>query len=272
MRKQFEMEIKVGIFITVGITLIMAAILLLGGPSSFFSRQNKYVIHFPTVEGLISGSKVVLGGLQVGTVVSVDFDRQKKDIIAQILVSKKYEEWIRQDTNAEILTQGVLGDKYISLSQGTEETSILSNLSEIPFRPGNSLSQFINKGDQLLITLKTIASSVERLLNAFESEQRSEVFFKGMASTARNLASASQKLNTQLDHVQLQKTIYNLQSITDKINNGTGTLGALVNDPTLYYDIKSLMGGANRNRIVRNLVRKTIQNSEEKERERETKK
>jgi phospholipid/cholesterol/gamma-HCH transport system substrate-binding protein len=84
-----------------------------------------------------------------------------------------------------------------------------------------------------------------------------------MASTAKNLASATEKLNREVEDLRLKALSRNLGSIVEKINNGTGTLGALVNDPGLYDDAKALMGGANRNRIIRNLVRQTIRKNEE---------
>jgi phospholipid/cholesterol/gamma-HCH transport system substrate-binding protein len=84
-----------------------------------------------------------------------------------------------------------------------------------------------------------------------------------MAQSAKNLASATAKLNEGLEGPQLKGAVRNLNGILEKINNGTGTLGALVNDPGLYYDARSLMGGANRNRIIRNLVRQTVRTAEE---------
>ena len=60
----------------------------------------------------------------------------------------------------------------------------------------------------------------------------------------------------------LKKTIHDVAQIVEKINNGSGTLGALVNDPSLYEDARSLVGGANRNRIIRNLVRKTTKDGD----------
>jgi phospholipid/cholesterol/gamma-HCH transport system substrate-binding protein len=71
-------------------------------------------------------------------------------------------------------------------------------------------------------------------------------------------------MNDQLTDIHIKKTVTNLNQIFEKINNGTGTLGALVNDPGLYDEMRALMGGANRNRIIRNLVRQTIKESEEK--------
>ncbi|MBI3534359.1 MAG: MCE family protein, partial [Deltaproteobacteria bacterium] len=152
MRKQWEMETKVGIFIILGTCLIMLAVVLLGGVDSFFTSQNKYYIHYPSIEGLVTGSKVVLGGLRVGLIDKVDFDTNKKDIKIDILIEKKYADWIRKDSVAEILTQGVLGDKYISIKPGTQEVPVLPALSEITTQATLGLSQFFSKGDQLLIS------------------------------------------------------------------------------------------------------------------------
>ena len=46
-----------------------------------------------------------------------------------------------------------------------------------------------------------------------------------------------------------------LNSILAKIDRGEGTLGLIVNDPTLYEDLKLLVGGANRSALVRGMIR-----------------
>jgi phospholipid/cholesterol/gamma-HCH transport system substrate-binding protein len=45
-----------------------------------------------------------------------------------------------------------------------------------------------------------------------------------------------------------------LNNILGKIDRGEGTLGLLLNDPTLYDEIKTLVGGANRSTVVRSLI------------------
>ena len=45
-----------------------------------------------------------------------------------------------------------------------------------------------------------------------------------------------------------------LASALEKVDNGEGTLGLLVNDPTLYYDLKALAGGTRRSWILRSLI------------------
>ena len=46
-----------------------------------------------------------------------------------------------------------------------------------------------------------------------------------------------------------------LNSILEKVDRGEGTLGLLLNDPTLYEEVKQLVGGANRSTVVRSLIR-----------------
>ena len=45
-----------------------------------------------------------------------------------------------------------------------------------------------------------------------------------------------------------------LNSILAKIDRGEGTLGLMLNDPTLYEELKLLVGGANRSTVVRTLI------------------
>ncbi|MGK5081677.1 MlaD family protein [Bdellovibrionota bacterium FG-1] len=265
MRKGIEIELKVGFFVTLGLALIMLSILVLGNTEGLLIRKNHYSARFPSVEGLIQGAKVVIGGVQVGTVEKLDFDPEHRDIRATFQIARAQADWIRGDSVVEIQTQGVLGDKYLMVSRGADDQPEIKPDSELPTRIGESLTQFISKSDQLMATLQSLASGMDRMIKTFESGRRSEIFFQGMATTAKNLADTSTKLNQEVTDLQLKTVSKNLNRILEKVNNGTGTLGSLVNDPSLYDDMKSLMGGANRNRVVRNLVRQTIRKNDQAE-------
>ncbi len=262
-RRQLESEIKVGLFVTIGIGLVMLAILVLGSTENLLTRQSRYVTFFPSVEGLSIGAKVVLGGIGVGVVEDIDLDNEKRQIKVKYTIASKYAEWIRGDSQAEISTQGVLGDKYIAINTGSTDQAKIEPGGEIPGRAGKDISQFLSKGDQLMVNLNSIAVNLDKIIKNLETGGRSEMLFKGLAETARNLASVSDKLNKGIEDQQMKSAVRNLNSILGKINNGTGTLGALVNDPGLYDDAKALLGGANRNRIVRNLVRQTVRKGDE---------
>lgn len=54
-----------------------------------------------------------------------------------------------------------------------------------------------------------------------------------------------------------------IKMLTGKISKGEGSLGAIINDPTIYEDLKEILGNVKRNRILRELVRFSISNSEQ---------
>jgi phospholipid/cholesterol/gamma-HCH transport system substrate-binding protein len=72
-----------------------------------------------------------------------------------------------------------------------------------------------------------------------------------------------QLVYTPADEQELLREFENaasrLASALQKIDDGEGTLGLLVNDPTLYYDLKALTGGARRSWILRRLVGSTAE-------------
>ena len=256
-------ELKVGIFVIAGSILLAVSILLLGGMSSLFERYNKYPVHFEQVDGLIPGARVVLNGIHVGTVDSVEFDSEKQNIRADLLISNEYKKWIRAESTAQIATQGVLGDKFVSINMGDPTAAELPVGAEIRNTPAQDITQFLSSGEELMKRLTSISQSLDAILKNFASRNRSDLFFENLTSSAKNLSKLSTKLSSEVDGMQLRATVQHLKSILEKIDNGKGTLGALVNDPDLYDDAKALFGGANRNRVIRNIIRKTIKDSEE---------
>lgn len=54
----------------------------------------------------------------------------------------------------------------------------------------------------------------------------------------------------------------NLREITHRINKGEGTLGRLLVDPSLYEDVKRLVGDLERNKVLKSLVRYSIRHNE----------
>ena len=92
-----------------------------------------------------------------------------------------------------------------------------------------------------------------------------------------NLVDSSQSLQEMLNETkamvldirtnlpknsELRKSVESLSSILKKVDTGSGSLGALINDPALHNRLKALLGGSPRNRHLKTLIRETIQKSE----------
>lgn len=249
-------DFKVGIFVTTGLAFCMVAILVLGGAENAFTSKMHFKTHFPTSNGLLAGSKVVLSGVPVGVVSIVDYDAVTKTIVVEFGVKSKYAKFVTDGSTVEILTQGVLGDKYIAINPGSGTTPLAEG-SEIANLPTNDVTAFLTKGDSVLMNLNNTVESLNRIFKSLEKGNRIDTIAENLTVTSRNLASFSNGLEGK----GVAKASKSLTEILEKINSGSGTLGALVNDPGLYEDARALVGGANRNRIIRNLVRKTAKDS-----------
>jgi phospholipid/cholesterol/gamma-HCH transport system substrate-binding protein len=54
-----------------------------------------------------------------------------------------------------------------------------------------------------------------------------------------------------------------LKKVTSTIAKGEGTVGGLISDPTIYEDLRTILGNVKRNRVLRALVRFTVENRED---------
>jgi phospholipid/cholesterol/gamma-HCH transport system substrate-binding protein len=259
-----KIEKKVGVFVLIGLSLALIALLVLGGKQSFFVSVNHYTSHFNKVDGLVSGAKITLGGLQIGTVNQVELDPQSRDIKVSYSIERKYAEWIRKDSSIEIVTQGVLGDKYLSLVAGELTQPKVEDGGEIPQGASKDFSMLVNSSEKLMEKLTSTADNFERILTTFNKGNRADQIFQGLATTSKNMGEITTKLNTEVNQMKFKSAVNHLDSILEKVDHGQGTLGAFINDPALYDDAKALVGQVNRNRIVRNLIRQTIKDNKDK--------
>ena len=60
----------------------------------------------------------------------------------------------------------------------------------------------------------------------------------------------------------LHATATSLRALSATIESGEGTVGMLANDPALYEDLRALVGGAQRNKLLRAYIRQTVEQGE----------
>lgn len=135
------------------------------------------------------------------------------------------------------------------------------------------LDSAINRVDGLLADVKQGDGTLHAL-----------IYDKQVASSISDLGKAADEVSTLINDAKTRKdgVVYQLvygdsrvlltdlgqaaadiKSMTAKINKGEGSLGAIINDPTVYEDLKEILGNVKRNRILRELVRYSISNSEQ---------
>ena len=118
--KQNRLELLVGIFVLLGIVAVVYLTVKLGSGSMVQGDTYLVEARFANAGGLHSGSSVLLAGVTVGRVDDVRIDPTDFSAIATLRIQSALR--IPTDSMASIKTTGLIGDKFVSLSPGAEET------------------------------------------------------------------------------------------------------------------------------------------------------
>jgi phospholipid/cholesterol/gamma-HCH transport system substrate-binding protein len=263
-----NIEFKVGVFVALGLLITCVSILLLGGDRMLFKSSYTLRADMSEVQGLAEGSVVSLAGRTVGNVTKIDFVGDKNVLELTFKIDRAVQSRIRQGSTAEVKTQGALGDKYIYINPGTLDGKVLADNDLIPTVDGSDLFSVIaSKGDSLNQVFDII-HEFDNLMKTVNGDGRSQHIMENLGATTGALRVTVERINSLLaevqgdDHNSLKKSVFHLGNILRKIDNGEGTLGALINDPSIHEGLKQLVGGSPRQRYLKGFVRDAIETNE----------
>jgi len=141
-----KIDIWVGVFVVLGFAALLALALKVGNLSTS-SIGETYAVqaYFDNVGGLKARAPVKSAGVVVGRVDSIGFDDEKKEALVTLHIDTRYH--FDTETNASILTSGLLGEQYVGLEAGGEE-KLLKNGDKIKLTQGavvleKLISQFL---------------------------------------------------------------------------------------------------------------------------------
>lgn len=156
MRSTRTTEISTGLFVLLGfaalgflVTQITNRELSLGGSS------YRVEAHFENIGSLKPGAAVSMAGVSIGRVESIVFDQDIYKAVVQLQINSKFDR-IPKDSDASIMTAGLLGGQYIGITAGGAE-EFLGNGDRIEFvQDALVLENLIN---QLVATMSRGSSS-----------------------------------------------------------------------------------------------------------------
>lgn len=114
-------DLAVGLFVLAGMLAVAVLSFSVGGASYRGPGGLELVVTFDQIGGLKPRAPVVIGGVKIGQVRSIGLDA---DLRARVVLDVDARLALATDTSAEILTAGVLGDQYVELTPGGEETRL----------------------------------------------------------------------------------------------------------------------------------------------------
>src|SRR3990170_4416542 len=113
--------ITVGIFIFLGLLILVAGVLTLGGQKNSFQKKITVRAIFDDVGGLQTGNNVWFSGVKIGTVKKMTFHGGSQvEVIMSI--EEKNQQYIRKNAKAKISSEGFIGNKLVVIYGGTMQS------------------------------------------------------------------------------------------------------------------------------------------------------
>jgi phospholipid/cholesterol/gamma-HCH transport system substrate-binding protein len=232
-------EVKAGTFVLLSIVLVAALILIMGRERQIFAKQSKFYAYFKDVKGLSAGAPVRMGGIPVGRVDKVGFSGEPLDqkVKVTLLINSDFLERVRKDSLVSIDTQGLLGDRFVSLSGGIDPVPIAPNttLASVEI---SDLQQVMQRAQVAVDNTSQITERINQSLEGLSPET-----FRNVASASQSIAEIFKAIKTEEGFMHrliysesegkklvesIASTSKDIADLAKEVRSGRGILHALV--------------------------------------------
>lgn len=211
----------VGLFVLVALLIFVAGLVYSGRVREWFNPGKTLRIVLPDdgLSGLAKGSSVEILGTKAGEVRDILIN-PSETMHADVRIESEMAVFVRSDSKATIRkTFGIAGDAYLEITRGSGEPldwefAVIKAVSDR--KPTDTVGELID-------------------------EIRAKVF--PVIDEAQNAISSFAKVADELRDPQkgVQQLLANLNSITNRIDSGEGTMGRLLTEDKLIRDLESLI-------------------------------
>lgn len=161
--KNTKNNIRLGIFVTFGLLLFIAAIYFIGDKQHLFSKTIRISGLFKDISGLQIGNNVRFSGINVGTIddiVIISDSMVKVDMVLE----KKTQKFIKRDAIAVIGSEGLMGNKVLNITPGTSNQKMIQDNGILNTRQLVSMDDIMIKMDSVAENAVYITADLKGIL------------------------------------------------------------------------------------------------------------
>jgi phospholipid/cholesterol/gamma-HCH transport system substrate-binding protein len=247
-------KLKAGLVITIAFLALLVAVFFAGNIEKIFSPKTELKVEFRDVRGLRRGAPVWIFGTEVGSVKKIHLDPVYGAIVT-ISITKSDLTFLKKDSQASILTMGLLGDKYIELSAGSPQAQPLQSGEMIKGTEPIQFSQIIETTSVAIAKMGDFINKLDIFVTKMEKGEGTVAKFFTDPAIYNNLKKSTQTLSLLLEDIKNSEgtlkmliqnpSLYNkaltaissIEQFSNKLNQGSGTLKKLIEDPELYENL-----------------------------------
>jgi phospholipid/cholesterol/gamma-HCH transport system substrate-binding protein len=214
----------IGLFIILGTGLFATVLFLIGNRHDVFGKHAEFYSEFSDIGGLPNGAEVRVSGFEAGEVKGIQVpagSNSKFRLKLQVRASTRG--MIRTDSVVSIKTEGIVGDKYISIQEGTKNAAAAQDGAILPSQEPFDMGAMLERSSALLNNVDQSVTDVRgRLDFALNSVTKTVTNIDGLVLTVqpdirKMAANASQITGT-------------LSNIVADLDAGRGPVGLLLKD------------------------------------------
>jgi hypothetical protein len=188
--------------------------------------------------GIQKGMPVKLSGLRIGRIQRISLDEQAK-VIVRMKVDRKYSKWIRADSTASLLKEGIVGDSIIKISVGSAGSPALANDGFLPFAEEKGLNDIaLEFSDSVKAVLGEVRQTV-----AYINDPQGDV--KRTVANAQRLSANLEETRRRADGLLLAATDTVADAPLDNPSAAVDNVGLLprFDNVSTYCPSCSIAGG-----------------------------
>jgi len=233
-------KLRVGIVVTLGLAVVFFAVLFSGGIQQLFIPQAQLYAEFTDVKGLRPGAPIWFAGVRIGSVKALRFVHVDK-LVATLTLERSALTYLKKDSEATILTMGLLGDKYMEVSTGSREAP--------PLEPGDTIigsprPEITDEIKRVIEGVGTSKGSLARLL-------RDDTLYRDLAVSVRDIRGFAAMLKASDGtfprlikdpelYDRFLKASQSLDAFAGKLATSRGTVNRMVEDASLYENMNGV--------------------------------
>jgi phospholipid/cholesterol/gamma-HCH transport system substrate-binding protein len=235
----------IGLFLILGLGLFTGILFLIGNRYDVLGEHVDFYSDFSNLSGLPNGAQVLVSGLVAGEVKSIEIPASPASKFRlKLQVESKTRGLIRTDSVVSIGTEGIVGDKYVSIREGTSGAAEAQPGATLPSKEPFEISAVIEKGSTLLDKSSALLDNVQNSVTDIRG--RLDVALGSVTHTVNHVDGLVTELQPEIRTMasnarQITGTVKDLVS---DLNAGKGPAGLLLKDESTRQQLQATLSNA----------------------------